>query len=887
MLVGMLALLVGTGTAQAGETTVLRVGGAAVGTVQGPDRPAAFSLDADLAQRVELAIDTPTTGALSARIYRPGAAEAGLPARKVLTLAQGVNRYPLTIDWPGRWTIEVSGSADAPVRITASEIALGLTGNLAGATTVDDAIGLVAGAPRVGSTLDPDRPASAHGRYFLVQADAGDRVELHVAATEGRPLRIEALRPGTTDNTAERDEPVGALGVADAGTLAFNADMAGQWVIRILPTAGAKDAVRPAPFTITLVAVAQRDPATTCADDLTDIGRVAVRGCVTVRRASVVGYGPIAMGGVVFLPLDDAPIRIDPKTLEVTSTGEFAVDIAGMRILAATRYFLLDGTKTFEVPADTQLLGVPITGRLTATWSLERGGSVAVSGTARLPGLGASGDLTFVASVERGLRRARIRVGVDDLHGIAFSGTLSYTREATGDEFANVWRGGLTMAIGVASAAQGGDLPAGVAGVAGSLEIRDGQLAYLRAAANTRIPIGTTGLFVTQLGAGLRWKPHFAIDGTGTLALGPPVGDVSALAITGRGGWAAGGSCPGTTADGPRWYGGGTAVVASWFTILNLDACYQTGATPYVTVTGQSGFGFANILTGTARFDGYVNGDQTLMIDGIGDLTIWGVGTTGRVVLSDYGAAACGTAYIDLFGAKRRVEVGVERRWADGVGKAAFACPDFAPYQTVPVARRATRADGIAFTVPSGVEQVNVVAVGGSMITPNQTGATQSVLPGVPAVEIVGPDGVVAARSASTTEPSLDGAVFAPRPGSHEMQIALPIIKAGTYLIRAQAGSAITSAQTSLPRPDVRIRARVEQRSGSRVMIYRLSGLGGRRVRFVDVTRRAVRTVGTTAGSSGTLRVNDSRGAHRIQAIVLDERGLAEPPIVVARYRVF
>ncbi|MGI9117657.1 MAG: hypothetical protein ACR2JV_08500 [Gaiellales bacterium] len=871
------ALLAGAAAASADDTTVLPVGGTAVGAVQGTAGPAVFSLDADLAQRVEIAIDTPTTSALTARIYRPGAVQSGLPARKVLTLAQGVNRYPLTVDWPGRWTIEIAGSVDAPVSITATELAVGLTGELAGATTVDDASGLVTGATVIGSTLDPARPSSTHGRYFLVQAEAGDRVQLRVAATEGRPLRVEVLRPGTTDASAERDDPVGVLAVTDAGTLAFNADLAGQWIIRILPTPGAKGTTRPAPFTAELRSVEPRDPATTCADDITDIGLVDVRGCVTVRRASVVAHGPIAISGIAFVPLTDAPIRIDPKTIEVTSTGDYAVDIGGMRVLPATRYFLLDGTRTFTVPADTQLYGVPVTGRLTATWSLERGGSVAVTGTARLPGLGATGDLAFDASVERGLRHLRIRVAVDDLHGIAFSGTVRYTREVTATEFANVWHGGLTVAIGVASSAPDGELPAGIAGAAGALESRDGRLAYLRAAVNTRLPIGATGLFITKLGAGLRWNPYFSIDGTGAIALGPPVGEVSALAITGSAGWADGGSCPGTAAEGPRWYGGGKAVIASWFTIASLDACYQDGVTPYAVVTGQSGFGFADILTGTARFDGYVYGDQAMMIDGVGDLTIWGVGATGRVVLSDYGAAGCGATYVDLFGMKRRVEVGVERRWSDGVVKAAFTCPDFAPYVTVPVVR-AARADGVPFTVPKDVDQVNLLVQG-----VNQ-GA-----PGVPAVEIIGPDGTVVAQSASTAAPTLAGAVFAPRPGTRAMQVALPIVQAGTYLIRGQAGSTVTSVQTSLPRPDAVVRARVLRENGIRMLRYSVSGLDGRRVRFVSTARGAGRVLGTVSTDAGTLPlrgVGAGRAAYRVTATVIDERGFAQAPVVVARYRV-
>ena len=883
-LLAALALLVGAATASAQDATAIPIGGAtAVGAVQGASRPAVFTLDAHLAQRIDLAIDTPTTGALIAKVYRPGAQDAGLPPRKTLTLYQGANRYPLVIDWPGRWTIEVSGAVDAPVSIAATQTAAGLTGDLAGATTVDDASGLLVGATVIGSTLDPAKPTSAHGRFLLVQAEAGDRVQVRVTAIDGRPLRVEALRPGTTDASADGDEPVAVLPVADVGTLTFTADTAGQWIIRIQPTPGAKGTTRPAPFTATLDSVVPPDPATTCVDDVTDIGLTKVRGCVKTGRNSVTATGAITIGGVDFTPATDAPLRIDPKTLEVTSTGDFAVDILGMRVLQATRYFLLDDTYSYTVPDDEQLFGLPIAGKASATFSLQDGGTVTVEGTAKLPQLGVDGRLEFSVSGDSGLRGLHVGLGVEYLYGTAFNGSLVYRREVSGSEFVNVWRGNLNVSLGVAKPAwlTGGEAdtaindqitdatePALFTGASGSLEFRDGKLAFLRAATSTNIPIGATGLVVTRLGAGLRWDPYFALDGTGTLSLGPEVAGASALAISGQLGWANGGSCPGSSIDGKRWYGGGTAVIAKWFSILALDACYQQAETPYVVITGQSGFGIEGVLTGTARFDGYVLGKQAMMIDGQGRIDVWGVGVDGRVVLSNAGYAACGAAYINIFGMKRRVEVGAEGPWSGGTAKAGFACPDFAPYLTVPVAR-AARTDGIPVTVPKGVDQVNLLVRGAG---------------GVTGVDIVAPDGTVVAQSTSTTEPTLAGAVFAPRAETGEMQIALPIVQAGTYLIRAQAGGTIASVQTSLPRPDVTVRARVVRVGGKRVLRYTITGLDGRRVRFVDTARGTGRLLATVRSATGTLPLRGP-GVHRVTAAVIDEQGLAQAPVAVARYR--
>lgn len=869
IVVGLLAVGVASPVADAEGTATapLAVGSSDTSAIDAANPERRYALDLDLAERVELRIDVPFVAGLTARVFRPGEEVA---PRYTLRLAKGATTRSFTADWPGRWVVEISGTEPAAFTLGATRIAAGTPGAVTGGLTVATADGLAEGARLPSSTLDPDDPGRRASRFAWVEAQAGDRVEVAVEPTNGIPVTVEAFVPGTSEDDVATTDPAAVLTTSGAGVLAFDATLDGDWIIRVVPAPGT---TRAATFLWALQSVAPRDPASTCDDDVTDIGLVRVTGCVTTGRGQVTATQPISFSGVDIIPTNGSTVRVEADTLEVSSDGTFDVNIAGMRILTGTTFFVLRGTRSYTVPDDTVIEGLPVEGRISATWSLENGGTLAVTGNVKLVSLGTSGDLSLEASSDLGLRDLRVRVAVDDLQGLAFRGTLGYRQERIGGEEVHVWDGGLSVSVGVAGADTPENvLPASLVGAAGELEFRNGRLAFLRVAVNTNIPIGATGLVVTQLGAGLRWDPHFMVSGTGTVALGPEVNGAAVLAIRGAAGWSEGGSCPGAPTTGPNWFGEGEARIAGWFSILSLDACYQQGPTAYTVIRGRSGFGYEDIVTGTARFDGYIVGRQAMTIEGSGALTVWGVGTEGRVVLSDAGLAACGEAYVNAFGLKRRVEVGAERRWADKSGGFAFSCPDFAPYRTVATAR-ATRADGVPVTVPAGVDQVNLVVRGAA-------GA-------VPGVDVVGPDGTIVAGSTSTTAPSLTGAVFAPNADTGEMQIALPVGSPGVYRILPKAGSTISRVQSSLPRPEATVTARVVRTAtGARTLTYRVEGLDGRRVRFTDTWRGRTRTLATTTRADGTLRLAATkRGTHRIEAIVLDEQGLALPAQLVARYR--
>ena len=139
----------------------------------------------------------------------------------------------------------------------------------------------------------------------------------------------------------------------------------------------------------------------------------------------------------------------------------------------------------------------------------------------------------------------------------------------------------------------------------------------------------------------------------------------------------------------------------------------------------------------------------------------------------------------------------------------------------------------------------------------------------MPAVELVDAAGTVIARSTSTTENTVGNALFIPQASTGEMIIAAPLDKAGTYRVRAQADSTIASVKTSLPLPEVGIKANVKMRGRTGVLTYSLDDLAGRSVEFWAIGDAAAHSIGSTSAVSGTIRFRESDslgGRHRIRS---------------------
>ena len=885
------------------------------GSILDGTKPVFYRISARLVDHTALTlipIQTATKHLVTLRLFRPGVTDQNLTTTAPFTQMSATTvRQETTFvaDWPGTWIIEIASEGPVGFQVAATHLPPEpSTAPISGSTTVRDAAGMIVNQTYQGTTYGPTTTNHLSPRYERVEVAEPGRIRIALASTNGVPIRADIFEPGATDATVDTAASLASTTTSTATTLVVNAPRTGAWIVRVRSVPHAHGAIEPATYTATLAPITDSIVAA-CANDITNIGLIRIQGCVESDHGSYRIRGEASFSGVLFEPNNGATLLIDPKTLEVTSKGTFDVVLLGMKVLTATNYFVFKGTQTIVIPKDSSVYGMPINGNATLHWSLKDGGSASVIAEARLTKLGIAGMLSGEVSIDKGVSHLGVMMNVSNFHGLAFGGSLKYTEEIVGLERVSIWRMDMDLAVlpprppakvitptippvtpvdtttTTTDTAATDPAPtktpvddktknaAGLIGAAGSIEFRDGELAFIHASVAARLPIGTTGLFLTQAGLAARFKPYFMLSGTGTIAAGPDVLGAPILKIDGQAGFATGGSCPNAPTSGFRWFGSGAAMIANWFTVASLNACYQAAEEPYVIVTGTSHFDADGVIQGNVNLTGTILGTRAMQLEGDGQLSIFGsAGVNGRLVLSDYGAAACATADISFLGMIRRVEFGAERRWTDETGTYGFACPDFAPYRTA-LARRSVRTVGDwPVGVPAGTKQVQVVVDGTSA--------------SVPGVDIVDPTGAIVAQSTSVSTPTMSGALFLPDAKTGRMLIALPVNKAGTYIVRAQAGSAIASVDTSLPLHNVTVKARVTQTSRTSVLTYRLGNLEGRTVQFWDTSKGVARRIGKTSKTSGVIRFRqegNTKARHTITAIVTNH-GYAMPRRIVTRY---
>ena len=869
---------------------------AASGSILGGAKPVFYRIRARLVEHTALTltpIQTASTHVVTLRLFRPGVTDQNLTIATPFTEISATSvrkEASFVADWPGTWIIEVSSGGPVGFRVAAAHLPPEpSTDPISGSKTVTHAAGMIVNQAYQGTTYAPTTTNHLTPRYERVEVATPGQIRIALASTNGVPIRADIFEPGETDATVKNAASLASTTTSTSTTLVVNAPRTGEWILRITSAPHTDGAIEPATYTMTLAPIT--DPLVAdCASDITNIGLVRIQGCVESDHGSYHVRGEASFSGVLFEPNNGATLVVDPKTLEVTSTGTFDVVLLGMKVLTATNYFIFKGTQTVALPKDSSIYGMPVNGNVTLHWSLKNGGSASVIAEARLTNLGIAGLLAGEVSIDKGVSHLGVMMNVSNFHGLAFRGRLKYTEEIIGLESVSVWRMNMDLAVLPPSPLTTLTSPpttrhatlavddttknaAGLIGAAGSIEFRDGELAFIHASVATRLPIGTTGLFLTQAGLAARFEPYFMLSGTGTIAAGPDVLGAPILKIDGQAGFATGGSCPNAPTSGFRWFGSGEATIANWFTVASLNACYQAAEEPYVIVTGTSHFDAGGIIEGNVNLTGTIVGTRAMQLEGDGQLSIFGsVGVNGRIVLSDYGAAACATADVNFLGMIRRVEFGAERRWTDETGTYGFACPDFAPYRTA-LARRSVRAfSEWPVGVPADTEQVQIVVHGTSG--------------SVPGVDIVDPTGAIVAQSTSVSTPTMSGALFLPDATTGRMLIALPVNRAGTYTVRAQAGSIIASTEASVRLPNVTIKARVTQTNRTSILTYRLGNLEGRKVQFWDTSKGVARRIGTTSKTSGVIRFRqegNTKARHTITAIVTNH-GYAMPRSIVTRY---
>ena len=876
-----------------------------------PVAPEYWTLNLGLGQRVRLDIDAKLSPTVTISVYRPGVTDATVATAKAAytyTAAQTATpvQQAFYADAAGTWLIRATSTTAVPFSLSATQLQPpSQVGSTVFSTTIAKAPGLIALTTNSGTTYDPLVTSLVSPRFMRVTTKNGDRAKLQVTGTNLVPLKIDVFSPGTTDAIVATATPfASATTLADGAVTNFNftTPAGGDYIVRISSIApDAKTPAQPGTFTVRLADVAPPDMQTPCATDRTNIGRVTIEGCVEPAGAGFYkATGVISFSGINVEPINGAKLSINAKTLEITSKGKFnatvwtipvaymqsSVDLGGLKhefnLLNATApgtktstYTTADGSVDWtQVGKDAfsgtsniagpQVGGLPLTGKFTIQFMPDNGGQVDVEANVKIPGWSSTGTLAFATSLDKPIVRASVAFGVENTGGLTFNANLGYSEEVVNNLRQSVWKAGFKLDMGTSVP------PAKIGGAEGALEIRDGQLVYVRGAVSTNIAIGSTGIFVTKLGASLRWKPYFQITGIAAVAVGPKVAGVSAAEIAGEGGFATGGRCPLSQVDANRWFFDGQATIASWFTVANFGVCAQLADSPFVTAYLRGGFSAIGLVEGNANLTGYIDGTRAWMVEGDANLKILGgLKVNGNLVLSDYGVAACGKARALTF----TLQVGVERRWTDGTTSATWTCPDFQPYRTVAAPRSARVAGEFPISVPAETQQVNVEVVGAN----GQ----------VPAVDIVDPSGKVLASSQSLTEITQTSAIFVPRPETGELWISAPTPSAGTYIIRAQAGSTIERIRTSLPEPKAVITAKATPQGRKVRVDYSIQNLDGRMVQFWELGDGLARRIGVTRKSSGSITfvhgVADN-ARHRITAVVYNH-GQALPSETVATFR--
>ena len=813
-----------------------------------------FRLPLGLAERVAISTTSGADEQVTTRVFRPAYAADNALASVANTVSTGnPARATVTADVSGSWVVRIDADRQATVTLLVETLAES-PGPGSGAPVIDYAPGIVRGATMHGTTYSP---RGLTPRYWTADAKQGERITMTVSSTNGEPVTLEAFKPGMTDERVESATPARTWTTTSTETEQITASLTGSWVLR----ASSSDATEPATFSIRIETTPMPEPA--CRSEITDIGIVRVKGCIEKRGNMYAFDETVSFSTFQFIPLNGATVVVDPKTLEVTSSGKFDVIWESMKILYATDNFQFDGEHTFSVPSDTVFKGLPVTGSLRVAWSAQNGGQADVTGTVVLNALGVTGTLEVLASNDRGLQRARIAVAAKGIAGVVdLSGEFGYRSEQTTDgREIDVWKFEASAAIGVP--------PAALTGGTGGLTIRDGKLTSFVIGVNTAVPLGSTGIVLSYAGLNLSLSPHIAVEGRADLTLAGLPG----AKIEGRLGYSAVGRCQGYMYEGDRWYAEGTAVLLGAVKLGRLGLCYQGVERPFVVLHADTKLDIPNLLTGTVRLAGYVDGARAVTAEGAASLVIYGFRADGYVVVSDHGVAACVSTTISWFGAKRDVSFGGEYAWDGSAGSVAFRCPDFTPYRTA-IAHTRQGTTGWPVRIGSGMTEFTAHIQGANGV--------------VPAVDVIGPNGKVVAQSTSTTNPTEVNGLFLPDPATGRLLVAIPVGEAGTYTIVARDGSAIANVDFAVQRPDVAIRGAVAPRGDRSTLTYSIDGLDGRSVEFWELGGQVARRLATTKATRGTIRFAPSTGlarARTISAIVVDGNGTALPAQTVTTFR--
>ena len=222
----------------------------------------------------------------------------------------------------------------------------------------------------------------------------------------------------------------------------------------------------------------------------------------------------------------------------------------------------------------------------------------------------------------------------------------------------------------------------------------------------------------------------------------------------------------------------------------------------------------------------------------------------------------------------------------DGRNQTGLGC-DLEPFSLTPTRTRpplrpagasqvgATLPDSQAFTVPAGRRALVMNVFGKD---------------GAPKVTLVDPKGhqMVAGTQAGKLAEA-DGLTSMALPQGNLTMLRVERPAAGEWRLQPAADSvAVDRVESTDALPALKVSARVLGSGHRRMLTWRASGLGGRRLQFVERGRNAGQTIATTKAASGRAAFtpqDGSAGTRRIEAQVTGPDGTPLDVPVVARYR--
>jgi hypothetical protein len=225
-------------------------------------------------------------------------------------------------------------------------------------------------------------------------------------------------------------------------------------------------------------------------------------------------------------------------------------------------------------------------------------------------------------------------------------------------------------------------------------------------------------------------------------------------------------------------------------------------------------------------------------------------------VISSKGLGFCGIVPVPfpVFGVIP-VTVGAGYHWGDSIPHLMLFTCDYGPYKEVSPKARAAADAARAVDLPAGLPAAMIRVRGDG---------------GPPEVTVTDPKGNDAGGSEDT--------LIVGGSDANTTLVALRRPAAGRWTIAAKDGSPpITDVASANGLPKLAIKARVRKQGLRRVLAYRVTGGGGRTIRFAERGSRGARVIGIARGPSGTIAFMPAPGRGGKRSILALVEGAAGP----------